>query len=373
MSVSADNFTLECYSSTLEWYIDAIGETPCMTYQRLRQICNSTYTTPSWVINGPADTCDDQQSECCCNSIAWSLRMLCINCEWDWYGTPDPGHSADPYGYYDWRWSGGAQNNGTYCGDGYNQTLPVDVQQIACDKGVRLDQFLYSIFWPDGSWDFNEYETQAESVLGSRTTNQTFICGGTDTGTSNDTVTSAVIGTGMDTPGTTTITQSSTAQAMPTSAGPDVVALVSGSLGGVLGLVLLGATIVVVLRMKKHHLRQSRSNLLGTAGDPGMPESMPVHGLTPFVAWPNELQSPGQLLLQTSTVNALPSATYNKPDEGDPLLLPRVRRQGRVSRPQRNTITTPPQTEVRERDEGMTCMQQTEQPPEYRAVYPGSG
>ncbi|EPS97701.1 hypothetical protein FOMPIDRAFT_1127896 [Fomitopsis schrenkii] len=138
-----------CYgnSTTLDWYIDAVGETPCTlgaTYQKLRQICNSNYQTPSWPINTPTDQCDDPLSSCCCNSVAWSVRMLCIkyvpisptamannvfpglSCQWDQFGTTDPGHSAS--------------------------TLPESIQLAVCQNGVRLEDFLYSIFWADGSW-----------------------------------------------------------------------------------------------------------------------------------------------------------------------------------------------------------------------------
>ena len=30
--------------------------------------------------------------------------------------------------------------------------LPENIQSAICPNGVRLEQFLYSIFWPDGSW-----------------------------------------------------------------------------------------------------------------------------------------------------------------------------------------------------------------------------
>ncbi|KAH9832223.1 uncharacterized protein C8Q71DRAFT_267387 [Rhodofomes roseus] len=152
--VSASASAPACYagSGTLQWYIDAVGENPCMTYQRLRQTCNSNYTTPTWTINGNTDQCDDPLSTCCCNSIAWSLRMLCINCEWDENGAGDIGHSATAGAYYQYRWSSGVPNSGMYCGDGYNQTLPQSLQLAICNKGIGLSDFLYSIFWPDGSW-----------------------------------------------------------------------------------------------------------------------------------------------------------------------------------------------------------------------------
>ncbi|EPT04127.1 hypothetical protein FOMPIDRAFT_1114674 [Fomitopsis schrenkii] len=136
-----------CYgnSTTLDWYINAVGETPCMTYQKLRQICNRKYQTPSWPIDTPTDQCDDPISTCCCNSIAWSVRMLCINCQWDEYGTTDPGHSADV-----------SRGPHYICGSACTSTsclrLPETVQRAVHQHGVRLEDFLYNIFWTDGSW-----------------------------------------------------------------------------------------------------------------------------------------------------------------------------------------------------------------------------
>ncbi|KAI0734898.1 hypothetical protein C8Q72DRAFT_331117 [Fomitopsis betulina] len=148
---------LSCYgnSTTLDWYIDAVEETPCMTYQKLRQICNSDYQTPLWSEEiHVADTCEDPISSiCCCNSIAWSVRNLCINCQWDAAGTTDTGTSGRAGDFYRWRWSTMTVNEGIYCGDGWNQTLPENVQLAVCQKGIRLADFLYDIFWPDGSWN----------------------------------------------------------------------------------------------------------------------------------------------------------------------------------------------------------------------------
>ncbi|EPS97700.1 hypothetical protein FOMPIDRAFT_123291, partial [Fomitopsis schrenkii] len=140
-----------------------------VTYQKLRQICNSNYQTPSWPIDAPTDQCDDPLSTCCCNSIAWSVRMLCINCQWDEFGTSDPGHSASAGAYYDYRWSSGTPNQGSYCGDGWNQTLPESVQLAVCQNGVRLEDFLYSIFWADGSWYSPDFEQSAQAILASQT------------------------------------------------------------------------------------------------------------------------------------------------------------------------------------------------------------
>ncbi|KAG1748046.1 hypothetical protein EDB19DRAFT_1683667 [Suillus lakei] len=36
----ADAGNTTCAGNMTQWYTDAVGETACMTYQRLRQICN---------------------------------------------------------------------------------------------------------------------------------------------------------------------------------------------------------------------------------------------------------------------------------------------------------------------------------------------
>ena len=62
----------------------------------MRGLSWSADQTPSWAVDAAPDQCDDplskfahsrknrytklclRQGTCCCNSIAWSLRMLCI-------------------------------------------------------------------------------------------------------------------------------------------------------------------------------------------------------------------------------------------------------------------------------------------------------
>ncbi|TBU23794.1 hypothetical protein BD311DRAFT_673192 [Dichomitus squalens] len=65
-----------CASSQLDWYTDMVGESPCVTYQRLRQICNQDYQVPNFKSSVPGDLCDDEV-------VAYQLSMLCMNCQWD--------------------------------------------------------------------------------------------------------------------------------------------------------------------------------------------------------------------------------------------------------------------------------------------------
>jgi hypothetical protein len=94
--VNAANGTM-CATDQLDWYTSVIGESPCRTYERLRQICDQNcehvaltgrfYTDTcvpdavgAYNPNTPLNVCDSQQTSCCCNSIAWNLAMLCLKC-----------------------------------------------------------------------------------------------------------------------------------------------------------------------------------------------------------------------------------------------------------------------------------------------------
>ncbi|KAI1789397.1 hypothetical protein LXA43DRAFT_583721 [Ganoderma leucocontextum] len=131
-----------CASGQLDWYTSVVGETPCETYQRLRQICNIDYQVPSMSRTPPGDTCDDQVSDCCCNTIAFQLSMLCLNCQNDASNGSITGVDAPPGTY------------GKYvdtCNTQHIDVLPTDVQQAVCNKNIRLDNFLYT-HWNDSSW-----------------------------------------------------------------------------------------------------------------------------------------------------------------------------------------------------------------------------
>ncbi|KAG1824549.1 uncharacterized protein BJ212DRAFT_1320967 [Suillus subaureus] len=115
-----------------------------MTYQRLRQICNNAYVVGNFTANTLGDRCNDQVSDCCCNSVAFALSMLCMNCQED----ADPGDVA-----------GIDAAPGTYttylasCGASTNQSLPAGIQQAVCNENIKIDNFLYNrSYWSDGSW-----------------------------------------------------------------------------------------------------------------------------------------------------------------------------------------------------------------------------
>ncbi|OAX34096.1 hypothetical protein K503DRAFT_470471 [Rhizopogon vinicolor AM-OR11-026] len=136
-----------CAGNMTQWYTDAVGETACETYERLRQICNPNYRVPNFRANAPGDQCDDQLQSCCCNSISWSLSMLCMNCQWDVDGGSATGIDAGVGSYATYL-----SPNGSFCSPGTNQSLPTSIQTTVCNGGINLVDFVYNTYWTDGSW-----------------------------------------------------------------------------------------------------------------------------------------------------------------------------------------------------------------------------
>ncbi|KAG1856031.1 hypothetical protein DFJ58DRAFT_879965, partial [Suillus subalutaceus] len=135
-----------CAGNMTQWYTEAVGETACTTYQRLRQICNPNYEVPNFRPNTPGDQCDDQLQDCCCNSISWALSMLCMNCQWDVNGGSVNGIDAGTGAYGMYR-----SPSGPFCTPGTNSSLPSDVQAAVCNEDIKLANFLYDLFWTDGA------------------------------------------------------------------------------------------------------------------------------------------------------------------------------------------------------------------------------
>ncbi|KAH9924611.1 uncharacterized protein BXZ73DRAFT_103451 [Epithele typhae] len=134
-SALADSTT--CVSTELDWYTDHVGETPCTTYQRLRQICNIDYQVEKFNTNTPGDTCNDQLDAAVIRSPD------ATSCQYDAVGQTsgiDAGIGA--YGVY----------LGSCASQAVNQSLPTDIQSAVCNKEIKIDRNLYSLFWVDGPW-----------------------------------------------------------------------------------------------------------------------------------------------------------------------------------------------------------------------------
>ncbi|KZT70954.1 hypothetical protein DAEQUDRAFT_153885 [Daedalea quercina L-15889] len=177
-----------CAGSALDWYTTTVGETPCMTYQRLRQICNSEYEVPSFRPNTPGDNCDDQLSACCCNSISWALSMLCMNCQWDTPSSSVNGIDAGVPAYYMYRFS----SNDQYCGDGTNQSLSASIQEAVCNEDIKLQNFLYNLFWNTGAWFYTYTREAAQQDEASDGDNIYYCSSSTTSSATSSTSTTAV-------------------------------------------------------------------------------------------------------------------------------------------------------------------------------------
>ncbi|KAG1748044.1 hypothetical protein EDB19DRAFT_237501 [Suillus lakei] len=189
-----------CAGDLTQWYTNAVGETACETYQRLRQICNANYQVPSFRANTPGDNCDDQVADCCCNSISWALSMLCMNCQWDVNSGSTNGIDAGTGAY------------GMYlasCSAPVNQSLPAEVQTAVCNNGIKIANSLYGLFWVDGSWYYVYTEETAQKDEAASNNNMyNSHCPNIATSTSLSPSTSATITLASQTPAGTTVTTS---------------------------------------------------------------------------------------------------------------------------------------------------------------------
>ncbi|KAI0754647.1 hypothetical protein C8Q80DRAFT_1297970 [Daedaleopsis nitida] len=155
-SAHAGNTT--CASQQMDWYTSVVGESPCATYERLRQICNPDYQVPDFLPMTPGDRCNDQVSSCCCNSVAFQLSMLCKNCQYVKVDGSTAGYDAGefrpsvlprsrcPHTIAIYKHPDRTQQSSTISAT----RLPGDVQQAVCNKDIRLDNYLYG-GWEDGA------------------------------------------------------------------------------------------------------------------------------------------------------------------------------------------------------------------------------
>lgn len=252
---SADGNTT-CAGNALDWYTNAVGETPCTTYQRLRQICNSEYEVPSFRPDTPGDNCDDQVSACCCNSISWALSMLCMNCQWDVGSNDTNGIDAGNSAYYIYRFS---DTDGQYCGPGTNQSLPTAIQTAVCNTDIRLDDFLYVLFWNTGAWFYSYTREWAQQDQATNANNTFQHCPSTSS-SAGISSTTALAATPSTSSSSASFSNSQSSGAFNTgSAGTshevDVGAITGGAVGGVVALVALGLGAWLVQRRRSSRER----------------------------------------------------------------------------------------------------------------------
>ncbi|KAK0187608.1 hypothetical protein F5146DRAFT_934378 [Armillaria mellea] len=137
----------QCVDSGSDWYTSVVGETPCRTYERLRQMCNSDYVLGALNPNTPPDTCNDQVADCCCNSIAFGLSMMCLTCQ---QGIGSSGNGIDAgVGAYQLYLKHGSS---TFCAPNTNKSFTTDIQAAVCNNNLKIHNDFYVDFWSDGSW-----------------------------------------------------------------------------------------------------------------------------------------------------------------------------------------------------------------------------
>ncbi|KAK1221414.1 hypothetical protein PQX77_015771 [Marasmius sp. AFHP31] len=148
-AVSEDGGVTRCEDTGLDWYEKAVGETPCKTYERLRQICNRDFRVPDMRKGLNVDRCSDQLASCCCNTIAYSLRMLCYTCQRG-MGQPSYGMDVKPGAYQIYL-----KSENKTCPNESRRRLLDDVQSAVCDSGIKIFKGLYGkTVWDNGSFYF---------------------------------------------------------------------------------------------------------------------------------------------------------------------------------------------------------------------------
>ncbi|KAL0954946.1 hypothetical protein HGRIS_003879 [Hohenbuehelia grisea] len=145
----------KCVSSAVDWFTNFTGETPCRTYERVRQICNSNFRVGTMNSNATdgqsADVCNDEVADCCCNSVAFTLSTLCMTCQYG-NGPDGDGRNAVPGAYQSYLTNRGEND---FCSPITNRSFTPQVQAAVCDAKIKIPDYLYPFFWSDGSCVFS--------------------------------------------------------------------------------------------------------------------------------------------------------------------------------------------------------------------------
>ncbi|KAI0691301.1 hypothetical protein C8T65DRAFT_730679 [Cerioporus squamosus] len=237
----------DCISDQLDWYTDYVGETPCMTFQRLLQTCDENYQVPL-MSSSPVAICTQNSPYCCCNSIAYGLYMLCLNCQL--FGPNN--HTQD-------RASGGYQAYLGSCKPSSNRTLDATVQEAVCNQGIRIEDPLYDIFWSDGTWAYGWFEGTTE-LRRQANNNQTFSrCPGQNNAVNRTSTSATTTGTMSRTSTNPPLATASTNQHSGNRT--NVGAIVGGVLGGV-GALFLSCIGCILLRRRRRARSMTKHRLL---------------------------------------------------------------------------------------------------------------
>lgn len=155
---AAPDSTLKCFDTSITWY-NSHEKNPCQQFQQLMQQCDSDFKVPRMSIpagNNAPTVCRPELSACCCNSVAFSLAMACLNCQ--------TGGDANRNGY-----NGPPQTFNHYlnaCSPVGMNSLNMSIQEKVCASGPVLQRWAYELNNSDGSWNYTD-----NSIFASRLTN----------------------------------------------------------------------------------------------------------------------------------------------------------------------------------------------------------
>ncbi|KAF5341466.1 hypothetical protein D9758_013945 [Tetrapyrgos nigripes] len=254
---------ITCADDALDWYSNAVGETPCKTYERLRQICNPQFQVGIMNTSTPPDICNEQIADCCCNSIAFGLSMLCLTCQQGLSNAPN-GFDAGA-GAYEIYLSGG-HSAGTFCSPNTNKSFTDEIQSGVCNAGIKIFDSMYNrVFWSDGSWFYEWTQGFLSKDIASTGGNTFTHCNSTASNSSTVRPTSSPTSTqnsGISTPGETNGVDESTnpnfvassslgdpsASNTPSSDTSSSSSSASNSLGaGAISGIVIGGVVVLIL------------------------------------------------------------------------------------------------------------------------------
>ncbi|KAJ7583594.1 hypothetical protein C8J56DRAFT_954462 [Mycena floridula] len=274
---TAQDFT-QCVGSDLDWYTSVVGETPCATYQRLRQTCNSQYKLGALSVQTPGDRCDDQVGTCCCNYASFVLSMLCLNCQQD---INSPSGIDAGAGAYDLYLGGHAHD---FC-PVTNNTLTPSILSATCNKGIKV--LANFPFWSTGDCTFSR-----EAITTTFNANLTGAFQPCSPSLFTSTSSAAISSFATGAPGGTSTASSS--DTSPSSAQvTSKSTLNSGAIAGIaVGVIVLVFLTIVLILMLCRHRRNS------------------PHVLVPFSPNMSNMATPGSTSWAIDTTNRQPQSLH---------------------------------------------------------------
>ncbi|KAH7092709.1 hypothetical protein BKA62DRAFT_723351 [Auriculariales sp. MPI-PUGE-AT-0066] len=224
----------KCKDPSVTWWNNQDGLNPCEQYAALRKNCDSGYEVPVLNPNTPPDQCLSQNKSCCCNSVAFSLSMLCLQCQ-QGVGSGRSGDTGIDAG------TGAYQQYLNGCPSPTKKALPPLVQTAVCNSGLKLLAYEYDFSWDTGDW-FLEYVRQAADLqLAAGTTDPGKCPAQASTPSPSSSGSSSSVATSQGQLPTS-----------PSVGGSNKAAAIGGAVGGVTAILLLIGLVVILLRKRRN-------------------------------------------------------------------------------------------------------------------------